>query len=195
MSTVPADLQLIAAADVPAQAWRNGGGQTRELLAWPSGDAWQVRVSRADIDRDGPFSAFPQVERWFAVLQGHGVVLQFAEGERTLGTRDAALRFDGAAAPGCRLVDGPTQDLNLMLRRARGALQRWQHGLAWPADFAQRGLYTTVAGRWRCGERTLPLPAHHLLWASAAGAGTWTFEPDTDPATGSAWWIGATLQD
>ena len=111
------------------------------------------------------------------------------------GTRDAALRFAGAAAPGCHLVDGPTQDLNLMLRSARGVLQRWQHGLPWPADFAQRGLYTTVAGRWRCGERTLPLPAHHLLWASAAGAGTWTFEPDTDPATGSAWWIGATLQD
>ena len=60
----------------PPQPWRNGGGVTRELLAWPDGGDWRVRVSVADIDADGPFSAFPGVERWFAVLEGAGVALR-----------------------------------------------------------------------------------------------------------------------
>ena len=83
-SAAPSDPVLVAAATVPAQAWRNGGGQTRELLAWPAQGDWQLRISRADIDRDGPFSAFPLVERWFAVLQGHGVVLGFGGGDHTV---------------------------------------------------------------------------------------------------------------
>jgi uncharacterized protein len=57
---------LVRTADVPAQPWRNGGGVTRTLLARPRGDAWQVRVSVADVAVNGPFSRFPGVERWFA---------------------------------------------------------------------------------------------------------------------------------
>ena len=49
----------VALADVPAQAWRNGGGTMRELLAWPDASDWQLRVSVAEIEADGPFSAFP----------------------------------------------------------------------------------------------------------------------------------------
>ena len=44
--------------DLPPQPWRNGGGVTRALLTWPHADDWAVRVSVADITRDGPFSAF-----------------------------------------------------------------------------------------------------------------------------------------
>ena len=53
-----------------AARWRNGGGRTRELLAWPDAADWKVRVSVADVESDGPFSAFPGVQRWFAVLEG-----------------------------------------------------------------------------------------------------------------------------
>ncbi len=66
---------VICAGAVAPQAWRNGGGQTRELLAWPAQGPWRLRISRADIDADGPFSAFPGVTRWFTVLQGAGVAL------------------------------------------------------------------------------------------------------------------------
>jgi environmental stress-induced protein Ves len=34
-----------------------------------------VRLSVADIERDGPFSAFAGLIRWFAVLSGAGVLL------------------------------------------------------------------------------------------------------------------------
>ena len=42
------DLHLVRLQDCPAQPWRNGGGLTRELLAWPQGQAWQQRGDRAD---------------------------------------------------------------------------------------------------------------------------------------------------
>ena len=188
-----AQVQRITAACVPAQAWRNGGGQTRELLVWPAQGDWQLRISRADIDRDGPFSAFPQVERWFAVLRGRGVALAFQDGERTLRAEDDALCFDGAAAPGCRLLDGPTQDLNLMLRGGTGTLCRWQAGRRWDASFAMRGLYTAVAGRWSGSTGTLDVAADTLLWSAAAAPGAWDFEARA-PGAG-AWWLGYTPRD
>lgn len=60
---------LVRVSDVAPQRWRNGGGVTRELLSRPAGNSWQVRVSVADIDADGPFSPFPGVERWFSVVR------------------------------------------------------------------------------------------------------------------------------
>ena len=111
---------LVAASSVVAAPWKNGGGVTRELLRLPaSGDDWTLRISVADIGADGPFSPFPGVTRWFAVLEGAGVRLAWPD--RTLDVRrgDAPLRFDGADAPGCDLIAGPTRDLNVMVRSDR----------------------------------------------------------------------------
>ena len=111
-------LRIIVADDVAATPWRNGGGVTRELLAWPPSGAWIVRVSVADIAADGPFSAFPGVDRWFAVLDGDGVEVAH-DGGAPLRLRpgDAIHRFDGEAATRCRLLGGATRDFNLMVRR------------------------------------------------------------------------------
>ena len=46
---------------------------TRELLAEPAPN-WRWRISVADIQGSGAFSAYPGVSRWFAVVQGAGVV-------------------------------------------------------------------------------------------------------------------------
>lgn len=104
-------------ADIQAMPWKNGGGVTRELLAWPNGSDWSIRVSVADIEQDGPFSAFPGVDRYFAVLEGDGVEL---EALGTIRKGDAAVKFDGAIARTCRLLGGKTRDLNVMIRRDRG---------------------------------------------------------------------------
>ncbi len=119
-------MKTVHLADRPIVAWRNGGGSTRELLAWPAAADWQLRVSVAEIAADGPFSPYPGVDRWFAVLDGVGVVLALPQGERVLRPGDAPIAFAGEAAPACRLIDGPTRDLNLMLRR--GAVGPW-HGV------------------------------------------------------------------
>lgn len=65
---------MIGVDRVEPQPWRNGGGTTRELLAWPRGAAeWQLRISVADITRDGAFSRFDGIDRGFAVVDGAGV--------------------------------------------------------------------------------------------------------------------------
>jgi hypothetical protein len=104
--------------------WRNGGGTTRELLAWPHREGWRVRISVADIAASGPFSSFPGVSRWFAVLSGQGVNLRVDGTEHSLKADSAALRFDGAAKVDCDLIEGATQDFNLMLQASEGKLER-----------------------------------------------------------------------
>lgn len=183
--------RLIDATATPPQPWRNGGGQTRELWLWPATGPWQLRISRADIDRDGAFSAFAGVTRWFAVLHGAGVALQLGARRHVLRPGDSALCFDGALAPECHLLDGPTQDLNLMAQGGDAVMARADPQTPWQSSHTMRGLYTTVAGRWSDGTRQQPLPSHHLLWDEVAGPEHWVFEPDTG-ASGTAWWLAFT---
>ena len=182
--------QRVVVENVPSTAWRNGGGRTRELLRWPATDAWSARISLADIDADGPFSTFAGVERWFVVVEGAGVALHFADGRREVRPGDAALGFDGGKAPGCTLLDGPTRDLNLMLRGASGAMSAVAPGVEWTVGFELRALFTLGAGRWSGDGLTLDVLAATLLWSAVPPSAGWRFEP----AVGSparAWWIGA----
>lgn len=179
-------------ADVAAQPWRNGGGSTRELIALPDGGSWWLRVSVAEVAADGPFSVYAGVERWFAVVDGAGVVLGFADGERRIEAGGSVLRFDGADAPACRLIDGPTHDLNLMLRGgARGSLQRAAAGTAWREAWAWRAVFTAGPARLHladeAGAACVELDAGTLAYPLPAGA--CRVEPLR--ARAAAFWIGA----
>lgn len=151
---------LIDAAQQPPQAWRNGGGVTRELHAWPSATDWQLRISLADIERDGPFSAFPGVQRHFAVLSGAGVALRFGDVWREQRASDPPLAFDGADAPDCRLLNGATRDLNLMLR---GGLQG---GMALTPDprWTWRAVFDPQTMTLRLDLDAWPVPRAGLLY-------------------------------
>jgi environmental stress-induced protein Ves len=116
---------VVHLADVVAVPWRNGGGVTRELAVWPAQAEWAWRMSVAEVAKSGPFSRFDGVTRWFAVLQGAGVLLNVrtqsdtgAAGatEHRLTAQESPLCFDGGAVTDCQLIEGPTQDFNLMVR-------------------------------------------------------------------------------
>lgn len=186
-------LNLLRCDAVAPQPWKNGGGLTRELLAWPSptrdGGGWALRLSVADIRADGPFSAFPGVDRWFAVLEGAGVQLALPEGRRTVGPESAPLHFRGEAAPPCELLDGPTRDLNLMIRRdaGRSAMQRAHAGEDFASRTAFRALFTADALTLQIdGADAARVPAMALLWADGGAHGTWRLAAETPPR---AWWI------
>ncbi len=193
-----AALQCISLAQTPPQPWRNGGGSTQELLAWPGTGDWQCRISVARIDSNGPFSAFPGVERWFTVLSGEGVVLHL-NGQRTLLTEGSEpLRFEGAAAPGCHLLDGPTQDLNLMIRSdsGRGALRVARPGERWDSDAPLRAVFAWDATTLQVDQQTpLALPAGTLAWCEQAAQQSWLLAaaPHADksaaPPPPRAWWL------
>lgn len=183
-------IRTVVLAQVEPQSWRNGGGVTHELLVWPAGQAWQVRISVARIASNGPFSAYPGVERWFTVLHGEGVVLRFANRRAMLTSGSEPIRFEGAAAPACELLDGPTEDLNLMLRRSAGrggmavarAHDPWQTGAALRAVFTQHAATLQVDGA-----APLPLEAGTLAHSEQAAQQRWRLTATTSPLR--AWWL------
>ncbi|MDF3836776.1 HutD family protein, partial [Cupriavidus basilensis] len=93
------------------QPWKNGGGVTREIAAWPEGAGmgdFQWRVSVADIAADGPFSAFPGIDRQIVLLEGAGVRLQADDGsfDHRLDTVGAPFAFAGERGVQATLLDG-----------------------------------------------------------------------------------------
>ncbi len=188
----PLVLHIVPLADVPPQPWRNGGGSTQELLTWPSPTAWLVRVSVARIEQHGPFSAFPDIERWFTVIHGAGVRLQFADAEILLGAESDPLQFDGAAPPGCALLDGATQDLNLMVRAdlGHGVMHRAAAGASWTSAASFRAIYTAASATLRRDERSDHLlPADSLAWSDEASGQRWMLADGNDALAVRAWWL------
>lgn len=173
----PGTGHLVALADCPALPWRNGGGITHDLLAWPPGDApcpaWQLRVSVATIDRDGPFSRFDGMQRWFTVLSGAGVRLRLPGAEVRLLPGDPPLGFDGADAPGCTLLAGPTRDLNLMALHSAGRarMRCADAGQPLTGTHRWRGLYTAAPAVLLTTAGRCAMAAHSLAWTDATGTG------------------------
>ncbi|KWO39797.1 histidine utilization protein HutD [Burkholderia sp. MSMB1459WGS] len=135
LDQAPATAALIRGADLVASPWKNGGGVTREIGAFPPGaalDAFAWRVSVADVGTAGPFSRFDGVDRTLVLLSGTGMTLVEAGGTRhVLDAPLARADFAGETAIDATLHDGATRDFNLMTRRsaARGSVDVWPEGM------------------------------------------------------------------
>lgn len=168
--------RVVRGAALTATRWKNGGGLTREIAAYPVGaslDTFVWRVSVAEVDRSGPFSKFPGVERTLVLLAGAGMHLSQARGATFALTEPLALaRFDGAVAVDAQLVDGATRDFNLMVRRdcAHASLELWD------GSHANRRVLDADAALVFCAsgalgvrlERGAPAPAPGVLSAAPA---------------------------
>lgn len=76
------------------------------------------RLSKADIDTDGPFSDFTGYDRTLILLRGNGVTLQHSNKHvDRLVSRFAMAEFPGEASTHATLHDGPVQDFNIIARR------------------------------------------------------------------------------
>ena len=170
----------ISSDQVQPQRWKNDGGWTRELLAWPHPAEWAFRVSIADIEASGPFSAFPGVERWFAVLSGGGVRLY----EYEVRVGDELLHFDGALGPDCTLLSGPTRDFNLMHRRDKGRVQVQEANRPCALQGSLIALFTAEGGVLDHGGRAMQLAPLSLAWCEQPAA-----QPLGFKGRGAAWWM------
>lgn len=129
---------LIRGAALVAAPWKNGGGVTREVAAFPEGaglDAFVWRMSIADVAQAGPFSRFAGIDRTLVLLSGAGMLLDETDGAGVPAVNTLALtlpldiaQFAGEAQIDARLVDGATRDFNLMVRRgaAVGETEVWR---------------------------------------------------------------------
>ncbi|MBY4870106.1 HutD family protein [Burkholderia sp. Bp9017] len=134
LDQAPVNATMIRAADLVASPWKNGGGVTREIGAFPPGaalDTFAWRVSVADVGAAGPFSRFDGIDRTLVLLSGAGMTLAEAGGvKHVLDVPLARADFAGEAAIDATLHDGATRDFNLMTRRsaARGSVDVWPEG-------------------------------------------------------------------
>ncbi|MGY0487122.1 HutD/Ves family protein [Streptomyces sp. WG-D5] len=114
-------VRLLPAADRAAVAWKNGGGVTREIAGAPRGAGtadFRWRVSLADVAADGPFSAFPGVDRTLTMVAGQGMELTVDGRPTAVDFPYVPRDFPGDVPTDCRLLGGPVVNFNVMWRRA-----------------------------------------------------------------------------
>jgi hypothetical protein len=93
------------------------------------------------------------------------------------------------------LLQGPSRDLNLMLRGLRGLLRPVVTGVAWAPRAHRCGLYALVAGRCSDGTTETKLVADTLAWFDPAPASL-AFDPgDAEPRNVPGWWIAAGVEE
>lgn len=170
--------QLLTPADYRRMPWKNGGGHTLEIATHPP-DAdlasFEWRVSVADITRDGPFSAFPGIDRTLVLLAGRGMRLEGSGTPLELHAPFEPVTFAGEVELHCTLTDGPTRDFNLMVRRAAVAgvvVVVREESLALPPATAY--VCFAAAGSCECllpGFPPVDLPSEHALVVHAQGGG------------------------
>ncbi|PLZ00161.1 histidine utilization protein HutD [Burkholderia sp. WAC0059] len=193
-TTTVARVTLRRGADLTPSPWKNGGGITREIAAWPSDgalpDTFAWRASLAEIAQAGPFSRFAGVDRTLVLLDGAGLLLDETRAGgnalRAMHTLSGPLdkaRFAGESGIDARLAGGPVRVFNLMVRRdaANGALEVWRtpgrcsvSGQTVLLHAAQGVLDVSVAGgecvALTAGD-TLRIDAVHAVAVEARGDG------------------------
>ena len=101
--------------------WKNGKGITEEIALYPANasldsDAIQWRLSLAPILEDGPFSLFPGLERYLALVEGKALQLDFGK-KQVLLRRGDIYAFSGNEPVQASLPAGPVKDLGLLYRK------------------------------------------------------------------------------
>lgn len=116
-----ATLRHLPATGFRTSPWKNGGGETTEIAAFPERaglDAFLWRISMAKVSASGPFSIFPGIDRTLCVLSGGAITLDFAGRAAVRLDRDSApCSFPGDLAVSGAVAGAGITDLNMMTRR------------------------------------------------------------------------------
>ena len=184
-------MRLVPSSTYRRMPWKNAGGETIEVAVFPDEatlDSFDWRVSMARVERPGPFSIFPDVDRTLAVLEGDELVLRFAPDHAvTLAPFSHPYAFPADIPVEAMLPKGPIVDLNVMSRRGRVRHDVQRVDMLAPrqitigpdesAFFLKNGTVDLQAGNSRV--RLTPLDAAIV----GRSAGTITVDPLAFPAT------------
>ncbi len=99
--------------------WKNGQGSTTELAVEPAGaalDAFDWRLSIAELRGSGPFSTFPGYDRIIVQLDGPPMTLTHGSDAPVALEQLVPHAFSGDSDTTCA-VDGVAHDFNLIVRR------------------------------------------------------------------------------
>lgn len=164
-------MNLFDYADLPVSPWRNGGGETREITSQPLGLVdFHWRASIATIAQDGPFSAFPGIDRSITLLAGDGVHL-YSEGmiDHRLQNIAEPFAFSGDTALDAILLGGSSQDFNIMTRR--GGYSAQVQTVTKNKDFPplHAGVLYVLQGNWLLPDGKLLRSQQGCWWLSGKG--------------------------
>lgn len=206
-------MRTITLADMPAQLWRNGAGLTRPIASGvarrtaakalvagsiPNIDAFDWRISLADIKGDGPFSVFPGIDRCAVLLGSNGITLSGPSGSSYLQPLQP-LSFSGEEELEARCDPEPEsampQILNLMVRRNSMRSEVRVVDAIYRCPAAATLFILIAAGRWEFvppdqAART-PLSVGHAGLLHECGAGA-VLRPN--PSQGNAKAVVVILQ-
>ena len=172
-----------------AMPWKNGGGVTREIVCQPMGSGisdFDWRVSIAHIASDGPFSAFPGVDRIITLLSGGGVHLKSKDHDvnHLLNEPLLPFAFKGETNINASLLDEDCHDFNVMTRRStcsNVSLKIVRTACDWPTS--SHGLFLAVHGHWQLnGSNDEHLAPQQGLWWSDSSL-AWKLLPQSPDAT------------
>src|SRR5918995_252226 len=131
--------RILRSVDYVARPWKNGGGTTRDIAVSPPGaslDSFDWRLSLSQVDRDGPFLRFDNVDRTHVLLSGEQTP---HERERRIDlVRNEPFAFDGERAIEATVGGGSTVDFNVMTRRGRASHSARRESFSRQADVATR---------------------------------------------------------
>ena len=131
---------------LPVTPWKNGGGETREIVSVASPDApFLWRASIATLEKDGPFSPFPGVDRVITLLEGQPLWLRGDNiAQRLMLWQPWA--FPGEWALSSVGIVAPGLDFNIMTQRGRAsATVQVVRDLQCPAS---EGVAYVLQGEW-----------------------------------------------
>lgn len=195
--------QHFTLAGIEPTRWKNGGGNTREIAVWPPGagmDDFVWRLSVADIEADGPFSAFPGIDRQIVLLDGAGVMLRADDGSfnHRLVQPGTPFAFSGDTGLQAALLDGATRDFNVMTRRGRcrARVDAFRQGFA-VSTGADTVCLLAVSGTWlaQAAQPAVALEAGQgVLYPVGEPAGRQAFAPGADNAADDALCLCVTLE-
>ena len=165
-------LTMLPASLHVTRPWKNGSGVTTEVLLTPPGAGqadFDLRISTAPITEDGPFSAFPGVERIITVIHGQGLDLDFGGTVERL-ARFAPFRFDSGLQPVGRPVGSGVRVVNVMARRALWQLTSGEVtcGLDSALEAGEMAVFFAVTGDWQINDSQTIRPEDAAL---AEGSG------------------------
>ncbi len=162
---------------LPVTPWKNGGGETREIICVPAPDApFLWRASIATLQADGPFSPFPGVDRVITLLAGQPLRLCGENIDQPLALWQP-WAFPGEWALSSVGIVAPGLDFNIMTQRGRAsATVQVVSDLQCPAS---EGVAYVLQGEWdlagrRCAVKQRPLLARWIPAESASRGQQWT---------------------
>ncbi len=114
-------MKILQAENYREGRWPNGLGLSWDIAAAPhdaGAQDFEWRMALAQIDSSVAFSHYPNVDRIFTLIEGHGLELVFNDHKiLKIDKRFVPHEFPGDMKTACVVNNGPCRALNLFTRR------------------------------------------------------------------------------